>query len=356
MNDFDIFLQSLSTLFTVLAPGLAGLLLANIFLTVIRRFADKKNSYFGHRVIYYLKMPILIFVPMLCIHITLSGLDLGGEWISAIQGISYLILLGLLAWLVIKSLDLLSDMIAHNYNISIDDNLKERKILTQLLYLRRVGAVVTTLFFLAIGLMEFEQAKELGVGLITSAGITGIILGFAAQKSLANLLAGFQIAFTQPIRLDDVVVVEGEWGRIEEITLTYIVVKIWDKRRLVLPITYFINQPFQNWTRESAEILGTVYLYVDYAMPVQVLRDALHRILEQTDLWDGQIGQVVVTDSTERSKQVRILVSAKDGSTAWDLRCYVREHIIDFIQKEYPTYLPQVRVESATSGHISLYN
>ncbi len=356
MNDFDIFLQSLSTLLAVLTPGLGGLLLANVLLTIIRRLADKKNSYLGHRVIYYLKMPMLVLVPILCMHIALSGLDVEGGWFDALQGVSYLGVLGLIAWLLIKSLDLLSDMIAYNYNISIEDNLRERKILTQLLYLRRVGAVVITLFFLAIGLMEFEQAKELGVGLITSAGITGIILGFAAQKSLANLLAGFQIAFTQPIRLDDVVVVEGEWGRIEEITLTYIVVKIWDKRRLVLPITYFINQPFQNWTRESVEILGTVYLYIDYAMPVQVLRDALHQILVQTDLWDGQIGQVVVTDSTERSKQVRILVSAKDGSTAWDLRCHVREHIIDFIQKKYPAYLPQVRVESATSGHVSLFN
>ena len=180
-------------------------------------------------------------------------------------------------------------------------------------------------------LMVFESGRHFGTAIIASAGVAGIIIGFAAQKSIATLLAGFQIALTQPIRIDDVVIVENEWGRIEEITLTYVVVRIWDLRRLVLPITYFIETPFQNWTRTSADILGTVFLHVDYTLPLDSLRSELTRILEGSPLWDRKVNVLQVTDAKPHTLEVRALASAADASAAWDLRCHIREQLIAFI-------------------------
>ena len=174
---------------------------------------------------------------------------------------------------------------------------------------------IVIVFAIGIALMTFDGIREIGVSVITSAGIAGIILGLSAQKAIGTLLAGIQIAITQPIRLDDVVIVEGEWGRIEEIRLTYVVVTIWDQRRMVLPTTYFIEKPFQNWTRNTSEILGTVFLYTDYNVPVNELRQELTRLLESTDLWDGKVNVLQVTDSTEKSMELRALMSAKNSST-----------------------------------------
>jgi len=194
-------------------------------------------------------------------------------------------------------------------------------------------------------LMMFEQLRVIGVSLLASAGIAGLILGFSAQKVLSNLFAGIQIAITQPIRLDDVVIVENEWGWIEEITLTYVVVKIWDLRRLIIPISYFIEKPFQNWTRISADILGTVYIYGDYTIPVAKLREELTRILQSTDLWDGKVDGLQVTNAKEYTLELRALMSAKDSPKAWDLRCLVREKLVAFVQENYPQCLPKFRTE-----------
>ncbi|HSO89255.1 MAG TPA: mechanosensitive ion channel domain-containing protein, partial [Draconibacterium sp.] len=180
--------------------------------------------------------------------------------------------------------------------------------------------------------------------LLTSAGIAGIIIGFAAQKSIGMFLAGIQIAITQPIRLDDVVIVEGEWGRIEEITLTYVVVKIWDERRLMLPVNYFLEKPFQNWTRTSANIMGTVFFYVGYDLPVQPIRDFVPKILKDNPNWDGRVFNVQITNSNEMYKEMRILVSSSDASKNWDLRTEVREKVIDFIQANYPDCFAKVRL------------
>ncbi|HEY9532960.1 MAG TPA: mechanosensitive ion channel domain-containing protein [Mucilaginibacter sp.] len=192
-------------------------------------------------------------------------------------------------------------------------------------------------------MLSFDNVRKIGAGLLTGVGIGGIIIGFAAQKSLSNLLAGFQIAFTQPIRIDDVLVVEGEWGKVEDITLTYVVLNIWDQRRLILPITYFIGKPFQNWTRITAQILGTVFLYVDYTCPIDSVRNELNRLLTTTNLWDKRVGILQVTDSKERTMELRVLVSASNSSKAFDLRCFVRESLIRFIQENHSDTLPKVR-------------
>jgi small-conductance mechanosensitive channel len=191
--------------------------------------------------------------------------------------------------------------------------------------------------------MSFATVRRIGAGLLTSAGIASVIVGFAAQRSLSNLLAGFQIAFTQPIRIDDVLVVEGEWGRVEEITFTNVILKIWDERRLVLPLGYFIEKPFQNWTRSSSQLLGTVFLYVDYTIPVEAIRTELARIVAGTPRWDGRVATVQVTDVKEHTLELRALVSAADASTAFDLRCEVREKLVTFIQANYPECLPKTR-------------
>ena len=194
-------------------------------------------------------------------------------------------------------------------------------------------------------LMTFENIRQLGTSILASAGIIGIIVGVAAQRTLATFIAGFQIAVTQPIRLDDVVIVENEWGRIEEITLTYVVVRIWNLRRLVVPITHFIEKPFQNWTRSTSDILGTVFLYVDYTVPIQEVREALHRILQEAELWDGKTWGLVPTNATERTVELRALMSAPDAPSAWNLRCKVREKLIEYVRNNYPEGLPKVRAE-----------
>ena len=205
--------------------------------------------------------------------------------------------------------------------------------------------VIVVLVAVASMLMVFDKVRQLGVSLLASAGVVGIILGFAAQKSIATLFAGIQIAITQPIRLDDVVIVEGEWGWIEEITLTYVVVKIWDLRRLIVPVTYFLDSPFQNWTRTSADILGTVFIYADYTVPIDKLRDELKRILDASPLWDKKAWCMQVTNAKEQTLELRALMSARNSPKAWDLRCEVREKLVEFVKANYPDKLPRVRVE-----------
>jgi small-conductance mechanosensitive channel len=249
------------------------------------------------------------------------------------------------SWLCVRLVTGLEEFLLKQYNIEAEDNLSARKMYTQLRIVKRIVNVIIIIIGFSAILMTFENARQMGTSLLASAGVAGIIIGFAAQRSLATLFAGLQIAFTQPIRIDDVVIVENEWGRVEEITLTFVVVRIWDLRRLVLPITYFTEKPFQNWTRITSDILGSVFIYVDYTASVQKIRDKFFEILDQSDQWDGKVRVVQVTNTTERTMEIRALMSALDASTAWSLRCEVREKLIDYIQQNYPDALPKVRGE-----------
>ena len=228
--------------------------------------------------------------------------------------------------------------------LDIPDNRKARAIYTQITILRKLAMAVIGIFAFASMLMVFESVRQFGTAILASAGVAGIVVGFAAQRSIATLLAGFQIALTQPIRLDDVVIVENEWGRIEEITLTYVVVSIWDQRRLILPITYFLEKPFQNWTRASADLLAYVFLYVDYRVPIERLRAKLTAILQSSPLWDRRVNVLQVTDATEHAVQIRALASAANSSHAWELRCEIREKLVMFLQQEHPEALPRLRL------------
>lgn len=248
-------------------------------------------------------------------------------------------------WCLLVLMQILKRMFLRQYDISLEDNLRARKILTQINILVKIANFLIVLLGIGLVLVSFESVRKVGVGFFASAGVAGIIIGFSAQKAIGTLVAGIQIAFTQPFRLEDAVVVEGEWGWIEEINLNYIVVRIWDLRRLVLPTTYFLENPFQNWTRTSGDLLGSVYLYTDYTIPFDEMRKELDRILETTDLWDKKVKVLQVSNAKEHTVETRILVSARNSPIAWDLRVFVREKMIEFIQKNYPESLPKTRIE-----------
>ncbi|HPF51652.1 MAG TPA: mechanosensitive ion channel [Draconibacterium sp.] len=255
-----------------------------------------------------------------------------------------ILLISGIAWILISSLRTLKRILLEKFDTSVEDNLRSRKFQTQFNILESVFIVLIIVIAIGTVLMLFDDVRRLGISLFASAGVAGLIVGLAAQKFIGAVIAGLQIAITQPIRLDDVVIIEGEWGRIEEITLTYVVVKIWDLRRLIVPTSYFFEKPFQNWTRTSADILGTVFIYTDYHVSFEALRQELTRLLNSTPLWDKKVNVLQVTDAKQNGVEVRALMSAKDASTAWNLRVYIREKLIEFVQKNYPESLPKTRI------------
>lgn len=250
-----------------------------------------------------------------------------------------------LSILLVRAVTIGKRLVLNRFDISAEDNLRARQVYTQINLISRIIYVGIGFFAVAATLMLFQEVRHVGTSLLASAGIVGIIAGFAAQKTLANVFAGFQIALAQPVRQDDVVIVEGEWGRIEEITLSFIVVKIWDERRLVVPLSYFIEKPFQNWTRSSAELMGSVFIWVDYNFPVEQGRVALQGIIESSSLWDRRFWNLQVSDASEKTLQLRILATASNSSRSWDLRCEIREKFLAFIQQSHPESLPRIRMD-----------
>jgi small-conductance mechanosensitive channel len=252
-----------------------------------------------------------------------------------------------LAWIAQTALYIWTTIHLRRFKLDAEDNLLARKHVTQSRILMRVANVVILIVAASAALMTFDAVRQYGVSLLASAGAAGIVVGLALQPVLKNLFAGIQLAVTQPIRIDDALIVEGEWGWVEEITATYVVVKLWDWRRLIVPLSYFIEQPFQNWTRDSAELIGTVMLYLDHSAPVERIRAEGQRIAEGSKLWDGKVYNLAVTDFRERVMEVRVLVSARNAPRVFDLRCEMREKLIAFIQVEMPQALPRTREEVA---------
>lgn len=252
-----------------------------------------------------------------------------------------------IGWLAARLVLVLEDSVVARLALDAPDNLRARRLYTQIRFLRRIATFGIAVLTGAAILLSFDPLRQVGAGLLTSAGIAGVVIGFAAQRTVGNLIAGFQIAFTQPIRVDDVVIVEGEWGRIEEITLTYVVVRIWDQRRLVVPIGYFIEHPFENWTRVSADLLATVHLHVDYRVSVDDLRAEHQRLLDRSPHWDGKVARIHVTDARDHALEVRALSSARDSGSAWELRCEIREGLVRYLREHHPEALPRMRAELA---------
>ena len=312
---------------------------------ILRRFGKDPNYVIPNQAFKKVTFPLLIILFSFLLRMeslrTLVGLE---DYTYEFKKASTLLFIFGMTWLVLNIIKIVKNGVLEKYDVHTSDNLKARKITTQFNILERILIFVVIVLAIGIALMSFEGIREIGISIFASAGVAGIIIGFSAQKMIGTILAGIQIAITQPIKIDDVVIVEGEWGRIEEITLTYVVIKIWDKRRLVVPTTFFIENSFQNWTKTSADILGSVFLYTDYKVPFDALRKELTRILESTDLWDGETNNIQVTDSKANYVEVRALMSAKDSSSAWDLRVMVREKLIVFLQKNYPESLAHTRI------------
>lgn len=332
-------------LLIVIAGICLGMLLSFILRKFFMFFSRFWLTFIISSIIKNLQGPVNFLLPLLCLNGALSFMTISSDHRLAFDKTFEILITVLVALILIRLIKVIEDYFYHKYDLKKADNLKERKIKTQLQFIRKLTVSLIIVITVAIVLLSFESMRKIGAGLLTGVGIGGIIIGFAAQKSLGNLLAGFQIAFTQPIRIDDVVIVEGEWGRIEEITLTYVVVNIWDERRLILPITYFVEKPFQNWTRVSAQLLGTVFLYLDYSVPIPPLRDELSRILHTNPLWDGRVNVVQVTDNKADTIEIRFLISARTSSDAFDLRCEIREQMIAFVRENYPQSLPRTRIE-----------
>ncbi len=260
----------------------------------------------------------------------------------------FVLLVLAIMYFVIRATTLAKLVLFERFNVDQKDNLHQRKMRTQIGFIEKVIDVFVFLIAASIILLSFDSVQNIGKGLLASAGVAGLVIGLAAQKLLGNLLAGIQIVLTQPIRMDDVVIVEGEFGWIEEITLTYVVVKVWDDRRVILPISFFIDNPFQNWTRNNSALLGPVMIYVDHSAPIDDLRTELTRIANASKYFDGRLAMIQVTDTRERCIELRILLSGPDAPTLWDFRCEVREKLITYIQQNHPSALPRVRAEDIT--------
>ncbi|MFA5334760.1 MAG: mechanosensitive ion channel domain-containing protein [Candidatus Omnitrophota bacterium] len=293
----------------------------------------------------HLKSPLRFLIPALCVAGSVPLLRLTENTRLFIGDFMRLLFIALFGWVAIKIAYIVRDALLNRYDITVQDNVRARGMHTQMRVITNIIVVVIVILTASFILMSFPHVRHIGVSMLASAGIVGVVVGFAAQKTLGNLIAGIQIAIAQPIRLDDVVVIEGEWGWIEEITLTFVVVRIWDLRRLVVPISYFLEKPFQNWTRTSADLLGTVSIYTDYTVPVKEVRNELTRILKNSAKWDNKVDVLQVTNATEKTIELRALMSAADSPAMWDLRCEVRENLLEFLQRRFPECLPRIRIE-----------
>lgn len=335
----------ISNILLLLFAILSGLVIRFVLNKIIWLYYRRSKSYTFQQIIKYLHTPVGFLLPLIMVNASLPMMRMSKSSLAVLDKIVEIGLVLAFATVIIYAIKILESVVFHIYDISQSNNLKARRIRTQMQFIRQLLVSMIVVLTIAAILLSFENMRKLGAGLLGGVAIGATILGFAAQQSLGNLLAGFQIAFTQPIRIDDVLVVEGEWGRVEEITLTYVVLRIWDQRRLILPISYFIQKPFQNWTRNSSDILGTAFFYLDYSVPVDKVREELTRLLQSSPLWDKKVNVLQVTDTKERSIEVRALMSARNSGEAFDLRCYVRENLIKFIESNYPEGLPRTRAE-----------
>jgi small-conductance mechanosensitive channel len=261
--------------------------------------------------------------------------------------IAFIILVG---WIAHIAIELASRLYLRRFRIDTEDNILARKHVTQVTILKRAVDTLIVIITIGAALMTFESVRQYGVSLFASAGVAGLVVGLAARPVLSNLIAGVQIAMTQPIRIDDAVVVEGEWGRIKEITSTYVVLHLWDERDLIVPLSYFMEKPFQNWTRDSAGLIGSILIYTDFTVPLAPLRERLDEIVKGSPLWDGRVAKLEMTDAKDATVELRAIVSARNSGDVWSLRCEVREKLIDFLQREYPAALPRRRNETVAGA------
>jgi small-conductance mechanosensitive channel len=279
--------------------------------------------------------------------LALPTLQLSPSLFDSVLHLLDLLLIGSVGWLVAKLVLAIEEVAKQRFRVDVPDNLQSRRVHTRITVIRRVVVALVSVLVFGLMLATFGTARTLGASILASAGIAGVVIGIAARPTITNFVAGLQIFFTEPIRIDDVVVVDGQWGRVEDITLVYVAVRLWDERRLILPIVQFVERPFENWTRHSANLLVTVFVEVDFTVPVQAVRDELGDIFERSKLWDRRFWNLQVTDVNHDAVQLRVLMTAHDAGSAWDLRCEVREKLLEYLQMRHPQSLPRKRVQLA---------
>lgn len=348
MQDLLSIASDLKPVFAVLLAVGAALLLARIVRESAARMFRRVPRI--REVMALARNPLRLVLSLIGVRIGLAATAAGSGWFAPV---SYVLTLGLIAslgWLAVVVLLIIEVMLLSRYTTDSKDNRRMRRLKTQIILGRRVGVALIVTIAVAFVLLTIPEVRALGAGLLASAGLISIVAGLAVQSTLSNVFAGMQLAFTDAIRVDDVVVVETQWGTIEEITMTYVVVHLWDDRRLILPSTYFTTTPFENWTRKQSDILGTVELDLDWRAPVGDLRTRLKAVLAETELWDGRTGVLQITDAVNGLVRVRILVSAADSGALFDLRCVVREAMVTYLQEWHPGALPRQRWEEVRSN------
>ena len=335
-----------SLLLVILAVGVASAVHA-LGVMIVRRVLTRRDD-FWRSLVLRTQGPGRLTLITIAVAAAIQVAPLTPGQSRYVHHVLLICLILLLGWICMKAIDIGSALYMHGFKVDVEDNLLARKHLTQVRILRQAAAVLVGLVTVGFALTTIDAVRQWGVSLLAAGGAAGIVVGLALQPLLTNLVAGIQIAITQPIRIDDAVIVENEWGWIEEISVAFVVVRLWDWRRMVLPLSYFIQHPFQNWTRQSSALIGTVLIYVDFAAPVDVMRAKLEEITKASKLWNGDVVNLAVTDLRERVMEVRCLVSARNASQTFDLRCEVREKMLAFLKTEYPDALPRDRLVLAS--------
>ncbi|GAA3461474.1 mechanosensitive ion channel family protein [Saccharothrix longispora] len=342
----------LAAVLTFAGSLLVALVVVTLVHRVIRRIGRRSDLFAG--LARHAHKPAVAVAVLVAVQFSL-GVVARGDWRPGLLHATGIALILAGAWLLASLLVVIEDATLARIRVDVSDNRHARRVHTQVTLVRRVTVVVVGVLAAAAVLMTFPSARAAGTSILASAGVIGAIAALAAQSLLGNVFAGVQIAFSDAVRLDDVVVVEKQWGRIEDITLTYVVIHLWDDRRLILPTSYFMKTPFENWTRTQSALLGTVELDLDWTVPVEDLRQELRHAMEGTDLWDGRVCVLQVTDAVGSFVRVRALVSASDAGRLWDLRCVAREHLVAWVRSKHPSALPQVRVRDlprAVNGRV----
>ncbi len=345
--------RPLMVLVVMAGSVLVALALHAALFVVLDRSWVRRGEVLQRSLVRHVRMPARVVAVALALDIAVAGLAIHGTAGTASAHTLGVVLVGGVAWAIVGLTYVLEEAAGARFDISAADNLRARRVHTQVQVFRRIAVAVVSFVALAVVLLSFGPIRAIGESLLASAGLAGLVIGLAARPAVTNLIAGIQIAFTQPIKVEDVVVVEGHWGRIEEITLTYVTIRVWDLRRLVVPISYFTSTPFENWTRSKADILGWVHIEVDYSAPVAEIREHLHQILLASPRWDGKVWTLQVTGAGSETIQLRALMSARDSATSWDLQCEVRERLIEFLREEHPYALPRLRTEGVAKAGIA---
>ncbi len=333
----------LASLLVMLVAGLAALLASKVIVDLFLRIPNPRQAFF-RSFLQEIRRPARLFVVVVAMGAALPAAGLSYRALANVGQALLVAFVLLLGWVASTLIRVSAELYLARFKTGEEDNLNARKHVTQVRILKRAADLLLIVITISAALMTFDPVRQYGLSLFASAGAASLVVGLAARPLLTNLIAGVQIAMTQPIRIDDAVIVEGEWGWIEEITSTYVVVRLWDWRRMILPIAYFLEKPFQNWTHQSASLIGSVYFYLDYAVPVEPMRAALEEIVRQTPLWDGKVVNLQVSDVKDHTIEIRMLMSGRNAPQTWDLRCFVRERILAWLQQNAPEALPRTRV------------